>query len=137
MRFFKNLLLAITCFGIAIFVGIAGAHAQEGLRRIALKSGESVELRSFYFTINCQSIAIGTPVLDVLEGPPELTVAIKEGMVLALAEKCAKPVPGGTLVATAKDIEVPKEAKLTIRLKYKTKVGDRQSSSAYIVSLFP
>ena len=43
---------------------------------------------------------IGTPVLDVLEGPAELTVTVKEGMMLPSAEKCAKQVPGGTVVAT-------------------------------------
>jgi hypothetical protein len=48
-------------------------------------------------------------------------------------------VLGGTVVATAKEVKEPKEARLTIRLKYKTKGGggERQSSNLYIVSLFP
>jgi hypothetical protein len=46
-------------------------------------------------------------------------------------------VAGGKVVATAKDVKEPKEAKLTIRLNYNTKEGERQSSSVYIVSLFP
>jgi len=78
---------------------------------------------------------IGTPVLDVLEGPEELVVTLKEGM--KLPPKCTKQVPGGTVVATAKEVKAPKEAKLTIRLKFNTRVGDRQTSNAYIVSLFP
>ena len=42
-----------------------------------------------------------------------------------------------TVVATAGAVKAPKEAKLTIRLKFKTKIGERQSSNVYIVSLFP
>ena len=80
---------------------------------------------------------IGAPAVEVLEGPPELTVTVKEGMVPALADRCAKPVKGGTLVVTAKDIQEPKEAKLTIRVKAKTKFGDRQIAGLYNVSLFP
>lgn len=135
-----NTALAISCFGLAIFAATAGAHAQQAPqepRRIALKSGESANLRDFYYIQNCQSISIGSAVLDVLEGPAELTVTVKEGMKLPRAEKCAKQVPGGTVVATAKEVKEPKEARLTIRLKYKTKIGERQSSNLYIVSLFP
>src|SRR5262245_30876963 len=64
--------LAISCLGLAIFAAAAGAHAQQGPRRIALKSGESTALRDFYYVQHCRSIMIGAPVLDVLEGPEEL-----------------------------------------------------------------
>jgi hypothetical protein len=46
-------------------------------------------------------------------------------------------VPGGTVVATAKDVTEPKQGKLTYRIKYKTKDGDRQTGHIYNVSLFP
>jgi hypothetical protein len=136
MRVQPNWVLAISWLGLAIFAAAMGAHAQQqGQRRIALKSGESAELRNFYYVHKCQSIMIGTPVLDVLEGPEEVTVTLKPG--LKLPPKCAKQVVGGSVVATAKEIKQPKEAKLTIRLKFKTKIGERQSSNVYIVSLFP
>ncbi len=41
------------------------------------------------------------------------------------------------VVATAKEVKEPKEAKLTYRVKYKTKDGDRQTSNVYTISLFP
>ena len=131
----KPRFLAIISVGCIAFAGVSGAHGQQAPRRIALKSGESTELRNYYFVQHCQSIVIGKPVLDVLEGPEELTVSLKEGM--KVPQKCTKPVPGGTVVATAKDVKAPKEAKLTIRLKFNTKVGERQSSNTYSVSLFP
>lgn len=130
-----NTSLAIACAGLAVFAAVSGAQAQHAPRRIALKSGESTELRNFYAVQHCRSILIGVPVLDVLQGPKELTVTFKEGA--KLPTKCTKPVPGGTVIATAKEIKKPQEAKLTIRLKYKTRIGERQTSNSYIVSLFP
>jgi len=109
-------------------------HAQT---RIALKSGESTELAILYWISNCASTMVGNPEVEVLEGPPELTLSVKPGMVLPRAQKCAKPVRGGTLIVTAKEIDEPKQATLTYRIKYKTKDGDRQRSGVYNVSLFP
>jgi len=122
------------CLSTALFFSCAGVHAQT---RIALKSGESAELGLVYWISNCASIVVGNPEIEVLEGPPELTLSIKPGMVLPRAQKCAKPVRGGTVIVTAKDIDEPKQATLTYRIKYKTKEGDRQRSVVYNVSLFP
>jgi hypothetical protein len=82
---------------------------------------------------------IGTPVIEVLEGPDEVTLTIKEGKVVPRVngQNCANPVAGGTIMATAKDVEEAKESKLTFRVMYKTKDGDRPRSSVYLVSLFP
>jgi len=129
-----NLLSIVLVVGTAIFVGATAAHAQQ---RIALKSGESTVLRNYFFIVNCRSILVGKPTLDVLEGPDEVTVEIKEGEVLPRAQNCPKTVPGGTVVATAKDVTEPKEARLTIRLIFNTKGGERQASNNYVLSLFP
>ena len=80
---------------------------------------------------------VGQPTLDVLEGLEEITIALKEGTIFPRGRNCAKPVPGGTVVVTAKHIDEPKEGRLTIRLKFNTKQGERQDSSTYLVSLFP
>lgn len=122
------------CLGSALFFSCAGVYAQT---RIALKSGESAELGLVFWITNCASIMVGNPEIEVLDGPPELTLSFKPGMVLPRAQKCAKPVRGGTLVVTAKEIDEPKQATLTYRIKYKTKDGDRQRSGVYNVSLFP
>jgi hypothetical protein len=136
MRFWRYS-AAAACLAAAVFAAITGAQAQQNARRIALKSGESTELREFWVVVNCQSMLIGTPVVEVLDGPEEVTVTYKEGMKLPRALGCAKQVPGGSIIATAKDVARPKETKLTVRLKYNTKMGERQSADAYIVSLFP
>jgi len=136
MRIRLGTSLAIGCLGLIAFAAVPGAAQEKHApRRIALKSGESTELRNFYVVQHCRSILIGTPVLDVLEGGEDLTVTFKEGV--KVPTKCTVPVPGGTVIATAKDVKAQKEAKLTIRLKFKTKIGERQTSNSYIVSLFP
>ena len=119
---------------LAVMLNAADGQAQE---RIALKSGESIELGPVYWVANCRSIMIGLPDIEVLEGSSELTLSIKEGMVLPRRQNCASRVAGGTLVVTAKDIREPVETKLAYRLKYKTKDGERVRSNVYRVSLYP
>ena len=122
------------CLGSALFFSATAVQAQT---RIALKSGESAELGFVYFIRNCTSIMVGSPEVEVLEGPEELTLEIKKGNVIPRAQNCAKPVPAGALVVTAKEITERKDAKLVYRVKFKTKEGDRQAGGTYTVSLFP
>ena len=135
MRIPLTAVVAGVCLASGVTFGFAGAYAQQSA--IALKSGESTELHDVYMVINCTSVVIGSPEIEVLEGPAELGLEIKQGMVIPRRQKCAKPVPGGTVVATAKEVKKSVEAKLTYRIKFKTRVGDRQVSHVYSVSLFP
>jgi hypothetical protein len=115
-------------------------HAQspsENTANIALKSGESVTLGPVYWVVNCKSIMIGIPKVEVLEGPPELSLSLKEDMVLPRRQNCAAKVKGAVLTATAGTVKAVVHAKLTFRLMYQTKDGDRQSARVYDVSLFP
>jgi hypothetical protein len=113
------------------------ANAQDKPRRVALKAGESVELMTVYWVSNCRSVMVGTPEIEILDGPKQVALTIKEDMVLPRRQGCANRVPGGILMATAKDVKEPMEGKLTYRLKYKTKDGDRPRAYVYLVSLFP
>jgi hypothetical protein len=113
------------------------ANAQDALRRVAVKNGESIDLGTVYYVNNCKSIMIGLPDIEVLEGPSSVALSIREEPVLPRRQGCAAKVAGGTLVLTAKDVTESAEAKLTYRLNYKTKDGPRQSSAALMVSLFP
>lgn len=113
------------------------ANVAQAQQRLALKGGESVEVGSVYYVSNCRSIMVGIPEIEILESPELVTLSIKEGMVLPRRQNCANRVPGGTIVLTAKQVSEPVEAKLTYRIKYKTKDGDRQTSGVYNLSLFP
>ena len=127
--------LVIVPLALAGILAIAGARAET--RTIALKNGESTELQLVYWISNCRSVMVGTPEIEVLEGPPEVTLALKEGKVIPRRQNCANEVPGGTLVLTAKDIEDPSYGALTIRVTFNTKDGERKRSRVYNISLLP
>jgi hypothetical protein len=124
-------------FMIAALVVSADGNAQSGPRRLAVKNDESIEIGLVYYVVNCRSIMIGMPELEMLEGPPEVKLSIREEPVLPRVQGCAAKVPGGTMILTAKGVKDKVEMKMTYRLKYKTKDGERQTSGSYIVSLFP
>jgi hypothetical protein len=112
----------------------AAAHAQQS---IALRNGESTELGTVWWVANCETIMVGMPDVEIMEGPPELSLSIKEAMVVPRRVRCTNRVPGGILMATAKDVTHRVQGKLVYRIKYKTKDGDRELSNTYDVSLYP
>jgi hypothetical protein len=139
MRIGARTVLAIVHLGIAGIVGSAGAHAQTitNSPTIALKSGESIELGDLFWAVNCRSVLKSTPEAEILDGPPGISVAVKAAMVTPRAQRCPKPVPGGTLVITAGNIEDVSYTALTIRIIYRGRDGDRKPSVIYNLSLFP
>ena len=136
MRFWSRALLAVLAIGCVDAMLGTDARAQTETR-IVLKAGESVDIRTVYYVSNCRSIMIGLPEVEMLEGPPQIALSVKEGMILPRRQNCANRIPGGTLMATAKDVSEPLEGKVTYRLKYKTKDGERQRGGTFLLSLFP
>jgi hypothetical protein len=136
MRIGVRAVLTIVHLGI---VGSAVAHAQTitGSATIALKSGETAEVGDLLWVINCRSILRSTPEVEVLDGPPGVSVTVKAAMVTPRVQRCANQVPGGKLVITAQNIEDPSYTPLTIRVTYRTRDGDRKFSHVYNLSLFP
>jgi alpha-L-arabinofuranosidase len=113
------------------------AFAQNSPRAIALKNGESVDLMPVFGEKNCRSILTSTPTVEVLEGPPEIKVTVREDMVAPRRAACKDKIKGGVVVVTANDVKARTEGKLTFRIKYKGKDGDRQTAHTYNVTLFP
>ena len=137
MRVWSVVVLAGLSFGIANAVTSDTTHAEERIRRVALKSGETIDLMSVYWVANCKLIMLGIPEIEILEGPPEVSLTIKQEQVLPRRQGCVNKVPGGVLFATAKDVKTASESKLTFRLKYKTRDGDRPTAYVFQLSLFP
>jgi hypothetical protein len=137
MRTISKTLLSICCLGLAGFLGSAPARAQAFVPTISLKSGETTDLMNVYWSVNCRSMLKSTPQVEIIDGPPNVTVAVKEGMVMPRIRNCAKPVKGGTVVLTAAEIEDASTTRLTLRIKYQGKDGNRQSSVIYDLALFP
>jgi len=138
MRLGLKAILAVFCVGVAGFLDCAAVRAQVFVPTISLKSGESADLLDVYWAVNCRSVLKGTPEVEIVDGPPAITVSVREGMVLPRILNCAKPVQGGTVVLTApKEIDDASNTRLTLRIKYKGKDGNRQSSVVYNLALFP
>jgi hypothetical protein len=140
MRIFNRHLFAGLLIGLAT---IASSHDLAAQRLIvntaslALKSGETAEIRDLYWVINCQSMLKGLPEATILEGPPGVTVKVVEAKVMARAQRCAKPVAGAKLMISAKDIEDFSVSQLIVRFTYHTRDGTRQFSETYNLSLIP
>src|SRR5262245_50279397 len=128
------------CFLLSVFSSF-GAKAQTiyfGVQNVALKSGESAELAQVYYIgANCKSLLKARPEVEIMDGPPGVTAAIREEMVVPRGLGCAQAVQGGKLVITANEIEDYGRARLVLRIKLKTSVGDRQYSRDVLLSLIP
>jgi hypothetical protein len=129
--------------GIAFLcaAAVAGTEAQAqtivGSPTLALKSGETLELGLIYWVSRCRSILTSTPEAEVLDGPSQVAVSVKQEMVLPRAQQCASRVPGGKLMISAKEIEDPSYTSLTVRISFKTKDGERKYSQVYNLHLLP
>jgi len=140
MRVGRNAYFVILFVGLACTFGSA-ARAQvrstPGVNTYSLKSGESVDLFDIFYVIACRSLLKSTPEVEIVEGPPQVSASVKEGMVLPRGGNCSQKVPGGTLVLTAKEIEDPSFSRLTVRILYKTRDGDRRLSHVFNLQLVP
>jgi hypothetical protein len=131
-------LSAATILGAAFVLTVTDEiRSQTSPARLAIRNGESIELHPIYYVSHCRSIMVGIPEVEVLEGPPELSLSIREEPVLPRRQGCAAKVTGGTLLLTARDVTDKIKANLVYRLKYQTKDGPRETSSTYLVLLFP
>lgn len=128
-------------FFIAVIGGaITPAHAQLAqllMPEVALKSGESVDLGDLSWTNNCKTFLKGTPQVEILDGPPGVTAAVKEKMVLPRMAQCSKRVKGGNLSLTVGDISEESVSSLRLRLKYETLEGRRDRNISVRVVLVP
>ena len=134
--FFQLVLLASAiCFG----AGTAQAQYMKlvGAATVAIKSGETLDLGEIYWVLNCRSLLKATPEVEVLDGPPQVSVNIREAMVLPRFQNCPNKVAGGMLSITAKEIDDPSFTRLTLRVLYRTKDGDRKYSRVVNLQLVP
>ena len=139
MRSGKTVTCAFALMLPILFSG--GAQAQTidfSVTNIGLKSGESTELNDIYFiNTNCKSLLTATPEVEILDGPPGVTATINPAKVVPRGYSCAKPVSGGKLVISAKDVQDYSFTRMVLRISFKTEVGDRQRTENINVALFP
>jgi hypothetical protein len=136
-----NKAFLILAFLVVMLFGGGAVQAQTIQRSvldIALKSGETTELGDVYMIgSNCKSMLKGTPVVEILDGPPGVTVAINPAKVVPHYYSCSNPVAGAKLLLTATDIQDYSYTRLVLRITYKTVDGERQRSENFNIALFP
>ncbi len=130
----------MTYRGLACLMGIMAlsavpAVAEDEVKTIAAKGGESIDLMPVYGAHNCRSTLVAPPQVEVLKGLPEVTLSVREEMVTP--KNCSAKIKGGVVVAAIAQIKQPVEGKLIFRVKYKAKDGDHQVGHVYAVSLVP
>jgi hypothetical protein len=133
----RAMLLSVLLGGFITAPQEAVAQITPNLPSISLRSGETVEVMNLWFSVNCKSQLKSTPMAEIIEGPSEVTVSVKEAMVVPRQQNCSKPVKGAKLFVTAKDVADYTTSKLTIRITYDTKDGERKPSESYNLTLFP
>jgi hypothetical protein len=142
MRIQSNACLVMGCLALATILSATSLNAQGVMSlpnsvTIALKSGESVEVYNLYWVVACRSLLKSPPEVEIIDGPSQVTASVKETMIVPRWQNCSKPVSGGTLVLTAKEIEDPSFSRLTLRVTYKTRDGDRKHGEVLNLQLIP
>lgn len=125
----------------ACLLGASAATAQTihvPVRDIVLKNGETTEFADlWYISRDCKSLMSGTPQVEVIEGPPGVTVEVRPVQVVPRELGCANPIAGGKLFIAAKGVEEYSRSTMVVRVTYKTRNGDRQRAKHISVTLFP
>jgi hypothetical protein len=141
MRLRSHSLVAFAALALAYFLsggGVGAQTIQAAVSDIALKNGESTEFADIWWiSHDCKSLLIGTPEVEIMEGPPGVSVAIKPAKVVPRAFSCANAIPGGKMIITANAIEEHSRSTMVLRITFKTRNGVRQRSHHIRVALFP
>ena len=133
----------ILIFGLIVVGAIHATYAggqESSLKSFSLRSGESVDLGPTYWIrlSDCVSMLAAFAGVDVLEGSPEVTLSIREQEVHPRQQNCQdNRVPGGVVVATAKDVQARSSSVLKYRVRYNTREGLTQSSHSVQLNLYP
>jgi hypothetical protein len=117
-------------------LGVSGsASAQDGT--LKAKSGEVIDLLPVFRQVNCRGTLLETPVVEVFQAPPELTLAIKDQMVEVPEQRCAAKIKGAMVVVTVGQVRQPSEGRLIFRVKYKGEYRESQTGHAFDFALSP
>ena len=137
MRCLALLLAMLSCGFDAGVPRTADAEITPNLPTISLKSGETLEIMNLSYSVNCDSQLNSAPLAEDMEGPTEVSVTVKEAMVVPREQNCDKPQKGGKLLFSAKDIDDYSTSTLTVRITYDTREGERKPSYSFNIILLP
>jgi hypothetical protein len=120
---------------LPLLAGGTPSLAQDGT--LKAKSGEVIDLRPVFRQVNCRGTLLATPEVEVLQGPQELALSVRDEMVEVPEASCPRKIKGAMVVATVGQVSQPLEGRLVFRVKYKGKYRNTQTGHAYDFSLSP
>jgi hypothetical protein len=107
----------------------------------SIKEGETLLLRNLgLVTTDCRSMLQHFDGIDILVGPPEVTLKFEPAKVnvSTLAGKvCETPVSGGNLMISANGVTDQREADLIFRLRYTSQNAPQTATPRYHLLMFP
>jgi hypothetical protein len=112
----------------------------------SIKNGETLPLRFFTAVTNdCVLTYDGFEGVDVLDGPPEVSVSTKDSSgavnIQNTGKVCPNPFPGVTISISVKDLSEAKEAPLVIRVRFRYKqayaIKSWQTTYRYHLMMYP
>lgn len=129
------------CISMMFLIGTGSiVHAQSGrsnLPSYAMKSGETIDITDLSYIINCKSLMTGLPEVQILEGPPGVTVSVVDTMVTSRVQQCPRAVKGAKLKLKADNIDDQSTSEMTLKIIFKTKDGDKLRDFKFVLDLFP
>jgi hypothetical protein len=140
MRGFSKSAFGIFCLLAGAGFVSSGAGAQTIVQNhdLSLKNGETLSLGdSYLISRDCKSLLKAPTEVEIMEGPPGVTVNINEAMVTPYGHNCARPVKGAKVTLSAKDIEFYSHTTFVLRFKHITREGDQYFSHRYRLTVYP
>lgn len=104
---------------------------------MSIRKGESIDLDAVYWQRNCESILLHFDGVQLMEGPPGLSLLIRQEPVWARHRNCRNHLYGGTVVLTATNVTEKFEGTIHYRVTYSTKEGNKQSNHSKKVIVYP
>jgi len=116
------------------------AQIREAIPTFSIKDGETLVFRHVSSHSNCTPTFRSVEAVDMLEGSDELSFTTEprpDVNASTTTYACAKPVPGVSLLITAKGVTEPKETIVTVRVRMDTTQGPWQNTVRARVLMFP
>lgn len=121
---------------IALFAMFASSAYCATAADLTLHKGESADLHTVYWVNgNCQSRLKKVEGIDLLEGPPGVTMSIRPEEVVAKKQGCPGMMTGGIVVLTTGDVDADWSGVVRYRVRYDTWDGAKETSHTRQIKL--
>lgn len=138
IRILARPIALVAMLAVVEMIGLSpGSRVSAQSNTIEVRSGASVDLGPVYWILDCKSKLVRFGAIDIVNGPPGITLTIREEQVYARRQNCRDKVPGGTVVLSATGVESKESGTLEYRVHYDTEDGHRESFHTRNIVVYP